>query len=303
MNINSELFNICIEPTIDQNEAMDELIQHQFGTQEELEQLIVEQEQLEQEVHDLNEEIEKLNSIPEHVAEGQKDLQRFEEYLAKMQSHIQSHEEQLEQLRKDFEEKSNICKEVKGKRNELISQINDQDFGVDDLELARNRKDIFEDEIKKEENSIEELKKTIRTCKLELTKGDDALSSLRNDAAAWLSNLNSSVSTHSISEYISSVKAVLQSKATTDLIDYFSSNQSIAENKAIRDLFSNHVHLIKCSVLEQLEALDGVMKTNEIQKINEVDIQLNDREETNQKLKNEVDELNSRLKELREVSN
>ncbi|KAI1292334.1 Kinetochore protein NDC80 -like protein [Halotydeus destructor] len=303
INSTSEIFKLIVTTTggeADTDELLENLALKRFGTKEEFEQLNSELEQLEQEVQAQEEEIEKIQALPETIVAYKKDMARYDEYIANMEAHIANNEETLSQLVKEYREKKEMFDATKKNRDELLIQVKDQQFGLEEVEWARDRQRLLEDEIRNEELAIEDLKKNIRIIKLELTKSEDTLNKMFHDAGSWIHSLKDILCSPSISQYVGTLQTILNKSEVNELCNYFSEDSaSDKTNKKMRSLFSKIINETKMAILEQLTGLEGIVRTTEQQKLIDIDMSLKDLEESNLKIQSKTGELSSQMEEIR----
>lgn len=301
-NVNGELFRISLDMPEDIDDLLEKLAQKRYGTKQETDSLAMEKQQLQQEVRDLEEQIERIKGIPEAIGTYKKDLNKMRDFIENMQSHVATNEKTLEQLKGDLEKKMEELRVAREERDNIIKTIKEQMFGLEEMEDARQRQKHFDDEIMNEELAIDELKKNNRLIKLEYTKCDDTINKMHDDAVSWLNALRDMMSTPAIVPYIGPVKSLLEQPVTTELLKSFSTRSAAYEHgRRTREKFSELVHCLKMRVIEQLTALDGCVKTDEEQRINDIDVQLTECNKVIETLKCTREELAMQLENCRKV--
>jgi len=107
----------------------------------------------------------------------------------------------LETLKK-FEEQKKLLK----------FEVSEQEFGIEEAQLAKDRKQQLEEEIKQEIMIIDEIKKSIRATKLECSKYEDILKKMFCDMESFINAMTDLVNSQVITNYTSDLKELLDNE-------------------------------------------------------------------------------------------
>jgi SMC interacting uncharacterized protein involved in chromosome segregation len=314
IDVNYELIKLCLSSAdATDSSDVDELVINQlkalvtktYGTEDDYGKLIDEQEKLEQELERLDDEIVQIRDLPQTIQTYQSDIKGYENYILEMEAHNKSNHNLLLNLNKELDEKTALLKKLEDQKKQLKFQVNEQEFGVEEAELARDRKQQLEEEIKQEILIIEEIKKSIRATKLECSKYEDILKKMYNDFESFINAMTDLVNSPVMSNYTPKLKELLNNDEWNTILDSLQDLKSSETNgykiNEFEKLFSAKVHELKIVIVEQLSSLQGSVTLTEQQKLTELILLVEEKEKLMKNYEIQVQTLMTEMENSRKV--
>lgn len=300
----SELFKLCIRGNFQNtDDELDALAKKRYGTKKDFEKLSDEQAQLETEVENCDEEIKKIDTMPDVVNDYKQTIASHEEYITTMKTHIESSKGALVVLESELAEKTSQLKALDEKCKALLAQLKEQEFGLEEVEWARDRQRLLEEEIRVESSSVEELKRSIRAVKLELTVKEDAIRKIHSEANSWISGLQDlSAAPHVINHCLSLKQFLEQSDIKAVCRHYLREDAATVTNTQMREKFSDMVHKLNIIVTDLVNSIEGSVKSNYHQQVEEADLAIVDVENKTKAAYEKAEELAAEEEELKKVN-
>ncbi|CAG2112950.1 unnamed protein product, partial [Medioppia subpectinata] len=320
IDVRTELIRLCLRANDegfegDQLDAcLHDLVVKTYGTEDDFEQMMDESEALEQEVQRLDEEIQQIRELPQTIQTYDADIKSYDNYMTEMTAHrnqnqtinwmkrsnrsvncrkpyrhmtrTSTHRNQnqtiLESLEKDCNEKMASIKKLEEQRKCLKSRVEEQEFGIEEAVLAKERKQQLEDEIKQEFGIIDDIRKGIRSTRLECSKYEDVIKKMHSDLDSFIAAMADLVDSPVMASYSSTLRHLIQSpewmEILTALKNIKTGETTGASVSELEKLFSHKVHELKIAIVQQLSSLQGSVSLTEQQKLNEFNLVINEKE-------------------------
>ncbi|CAG2162253.1 unnamed protein product [Oppiella nova] len=288
IDIKSELIRLCLrvnDEGVDDEQVdsyLQDLVVKTYGTEDDYEQLIDESEGLEREVQRLDEEIQQIRDLPQTLQTYEADIKSYDNYMTEMRSHHNQNQTTLESLQKEYSEKMAAIKKLEEQRKCLKCKVEEQEFGIEEAVLARERKQQLSDEIKQEYGVIDELKKGIRSARLDCSKYEDIIKKMHSDLDSFITAMADLVDSPVMAGYSAGLRQLIQCpewrQILSALIGITNGETSGTTVNELEKLFSHKVHELKIAIIQQLSALQGSVSLTEHQKLNEFNLLINEKE-------------------------
>ena len=309
-DIKTELIGLCLrtnaeELDTDQVDAqLKELVVKTYGTEDDFEQMVDEQEALEQEIRRLDEEIQQIKDLPNSIQVYHSDIKNYDQYMNEMKAHHKSNEEILETIEKELTQKLTEIQKYDEIKSKLIDKVEEQEFGIEEAVLERERKQQLEDEIKQEFAIIDEIKKSIRVSRLECNKYEDIIKKMHSDLDSFITAMTDMVDSPVMSNYSSTLKELLSNKQWMQILNELKNINEETNGTDIIELeklFSKRVNELKIAIVQQLSSLKGCVTLAEQQKLNELNLLIEEKEKQMKQNDKKISQLMSDLENTRKV--
>ncbi|XP_054167989.1 kinetochore protein NDC80 homolog [Oppia nitens] len=311
IDIKTRLVKLCLssnaeeadDEQIDQN--LQELLVDTYGTEDDYQKLVDESEALSDEIKRLDNEIETIKNLPQTIQTYESDIKAQEEYLEALKMHQKEKENEFETNEKKIEDKKDDIKKLEQQRKHLKNQVEEQAFGIEEAALARERKQQLEEEIKQEVGIIEEIKKSIRGARLERSKCEDTLKKMHSDLDSFITAMRDLIDSPAMTNYSVTLKRHLQSHEWSDILSTLDNlktgEASGSDINELEKFFSHKVHELKIAIIQQLSSLQGSVTLTEQQKLNELNLLIEEKEkqyfENQKSIQNLMSEIEVQQKE------
>ena len=311
VDIKTELINICLTANADdldpdQTESLlHGLIVKTYGTEDDYEHLVERQEGLEEEVRRLDEEIQSVKDLPKTIQTYETDIKNFDNYIAEMRAHFKANEQTLESLERDFNDKLVAIKKLEEQKRQLKCLVEEQEFGIEEAVLARERKQQIEDDIKQECGIIDDIKKSIRGGRLDCNKLEDTIKKMHSDLDSFINAIRDLVDSPVMFNYSASLKELLTHRAWSQILSglrNISGETGGTNINELNELFSHRVHELKIAIVQQLSSLQGCVALAEQQKLNDFELMIEEKEKQLKNNEKQISQLMSEMETQRKVS-
>lgn len=312
VDIKTELINICLTANADDldpdqtDSLLHGLIVKTYGTEDDFEHLAERQESLEDEVARLDQEIESVKDLPKTIQTYETDIKNFDNYIEEMRAHYKANEQTLESLEKDSNEKLLAIKKLEEQKRQLKRLVEEQEFGLEEAVLSRERKQQIEEEIKQECGIIDDIKKSIRGQRLDCNKLEDTIKKMHSDLDSFLTAIRDLVDSPVMYNYSAQLKELLSHRDWNRVLDglkNLNSGDTHGTNiNELNELFSHRVHELKIAIVQQLSSLQGCVALAEQQKLNDLELMIEEREKQLDNNARHISQLMSEMETQRKVS-
>ena len=301
-----ELFKValCSEPAV-REQKLAQIGEALYGTEEQHLQMVQQGEAIEEEIATLDQEIQQVEEMKRLLSELENECTKFEKYAAEIadqrNAHRETAEKELPLLQQKIAETETLIRQQEEKKKLIMNQLNEQEFGQEDLKWARERQQQLREEADREVKAIEEQKRSLRDIRLTVKQEEDKLFKMQSDVHSLLMSLKEAVLSPSISPYVQQVRDLLQGKklqvATHFLIQPISLTTDATEKRVmLRDLVREY----KMQLVQQTVALEGNVMPCSDKKVKDLQNAIAEKEKVIQNLKDKIAELNHEIESDRQ---
>jgi hypothetical protein len=297
VDLRRELLKVACSEAGVQEQKLSLIEETLYGTEEQHQDMKQQVVAIEQEISAVEHEIKQGEELKRLLSELDSECVKFEKYAQEISEQLEAQREAAEKEVPVLEQKSieteSLIMQQEEKNKKILNQLNDQEFGQDDLKWARERQQHLKEEADREMRGIEEQKRSLRDIRLTVKQEEDKQFKMQNDIHSLLMSLKEAVLSPSISAYVQQMRNHLQNKnldnAAQFLIESVSQTPDAAAKRiALRDLTREY----KVLLLQQTVALENNVMPCSDQKLKDLQSNITEQQKSNQILKDKIAELN-----------
>ena len=277
--------------------GMTELYGKMFGTEGDFKALRNNEKKLQQEVNDVDLEIKDYNETEAIVKNLIQEVSKQDKFVSEMEECISKHRETATTEVKEIESRiKRLTKEIQEherQRQSLIQLLNEQEFGQDDLKWSLERQQQIKQEIDSETKAIEELKKIVRTVRLEGKQHEDKLLKMQSDIHTCLVSVKEAVFNPRLEAYVSRLKKCFSSPLFAEVCDFLLKRSTVLSGEESRDSrckLNVLIEDLKMEIVQQSVALEGHVMNEQTNILTEIEAIIAENERKIQLLNQEIDD-------------